>query len=242
MKKTTFLLLLSLFLIINWTFAQQTNLQEVVLFGKKQLIKQGSVIRCASTEYEEYLKSNNPDRLSTNEFEQWITPKILERKKKENAPKGFKTNAVIRIPVVVHVIHNGDILGVDENIPDAQVASQIQVLNEDFRRKADTPGFNTNPVGADVEIEFELAKRDPAGIVSDGINRVNLGQESWSTTEINNTLKPQTQWNPEKYLNIWVVKFTGTDLLGYAQFPSASGLPGIASNEGPATTDGVVIG
>lgn len=242
MKKTTFLLLLSLFLIINWTFAQQTNLQEVVLFGKKQLIKQGSVIRCASTEYEEYLKSNNPDRLSTNEFEQWITPKILERKKKENATKGLKTNAVIRIPVVVHVIHNGDILGMDENIFDAQVISQIQVLNEDFRRKAGTPGFNSNPVGADVEIEFELAKRDPAGIVSDGINRVNLGQESWSTTEINNTLKPQTQWNPEKYLNIWVVKFTGTDLLGYAQFPSASGLPGIASNEGPATTDGVVIG
>ena len=242
MKKITFLLLLSLFFTINWTFAQQNNTHEVVLFGKKQLIKQGSVLRCASTEYEEYLKSKNPNRLSTNEFEQWITPKILERKKKENSSKGFKTNAVIRIPVVVHVIHNGDILGVDENIPDAQVASQIQVLNEDFRRKADTPGFNTNPVGADVEIEFELAKRDPAGVLSNGINRVNLGQESWSNTDINSTVKPRTQWDPEKYLNIWVVKFSVTDLLGYAQFPSASGLPGIEPDEGPAKTDGVVIG
>ena len=243
MKKITFLLFISLFFIISGAFAQVSNSSEVTLFGKKKSINEGSFIRCATTEYEEYLKSKNPERLSTAEFEQWIAPKIkIEKNKKNNAFKGLKQNAVITIPVVVHVIHNGDLLGVSENIFDQQVLSQIQVLNEDFRRKAGTPGFNSNPVGADVEIEFALAKRDPSGVLSNGINRVNLGKESWSTDEIDDFVKPQTQWDPEKYLNIWVVKFTTNKLLGYAQFPSSSGLPGLSANSGSAITDGVVIG
>jgi hypothetical protein len=243
MKKITFILLLSLFFSVNYSFAQVNNSTEVILFSKKKIIKEGSLIRCATTEYEEYLKSKNPSRLSTSEFEQWITPKIIiEKEKIKNTSKGLRQNAVITIPVVVHVIHNGNIIGAEENIFDEQVISQIQVLNEDFRKKSGTPGFNTNPVGADVEIEFALAKRDPSGILSNGINRVDLGQESWSTDEINSFVKPQTQWDPEKYLNIWVVKFTGNNLLGYAQFPNASGLPGINPDEGPANTDGVVIG
>ncbi len=242
MKKITFLIILSLFLTVNYTFAQVNAMHEVELFGKKKLVKSGSVIRCATTEYEEYLQSKNTNRLSTNEFERWISPKISEKKKKENLSKGFKTNAIITIPVVVHIIHNGDVVGTDENILDGQVISQIRVLNEDFRRKSGSPGDNSNPVGADVEIEFALAKRDPAGVLSDGINRVNLGQESWSLTDINTIIKPQTQWNPEKYLNIWVVKFATNDVLGYAQFPSASQLSGIDADPGAANTDGVVIG
>ncbi|TDE55327.1 M43 family zinc metalloprotease [Flavobacterium sp. GT3P67] len=243
MKKITLIFLLFLFFSVNCSFAQVNNTTEVTLFGKKKIIKEGSLIRCATTEYEEYLKSKNPNRLSTTEFEQWIAPKIIiEKEKRRNTSKVLKQNAVITIPVVVHVIHNGDIIGTNENIFDQQVISQIQVLNEDFRKKAGTPGFNTNPVGADVEIEFALAKRDPSGILSNGIDRVDLGQQSWSTDEINSFVKPRTQWNPEKYLNIWVVKFTENDLLGYAQFPSTSGLPGINADEGPANTDGVVIG
>lgn len=242
MKKITFLIFISLWT-MNWTFAQVNATNEVMLFGKKKIIKQGSVIRCASTEYEEYLQSKNPNRLSTTEFEQWIKPKIeLEKYKKRNTSKDYKTNAITILPVVVHVIHNGDILGTAENISDEQVISQILVLNEDFRKKSNTPGFNTNPVGADVEIEFELAKRDASGVLSNGINRVNLRKESWSTDEINDFVKPQTQWDPEKYLNIWVVNLTSTALLGYAQFPSASGLSGLNTSGGAAVTDGVVIG
>ena len=61
MKKITFLTFISL-LTINWTFAQENTTTEVMLFGKKKIIKQGSVIRCASTEYEEYLQSKIPNR------------------------------------------------------------------------------------------------------------------------------------------------------------------------------------
>lgn len=243
MKKITFILLLCLFFSAHNTFAQVNNTTEVSLFGKNKVIKTGTVIRCASKEYEEYLKSKNPNRLSNSEFEQWITPKIaLEKERRKNAPKGSRVNAVITIPVVVHVIHNGDVIGTDENIFDEQVISQIQVLNEDYRRKSGTPGFNTNPVGADVEIEFALAKRDPSGVLTNGIDRVDLEQASWSTDDIDTMVKPLTVWNPDKYLNIWVVKFSAGSLLGYAQFPSNSTLVGINTNEGPAKTDGVVIG
>ena len=243
MKKITLLLLLSLFYSAQSSFAQVTNSTEVSLFGKKKVIKNGSIIRCASTEYEEYLQSKNPQRLSSSEFEQWISPKIAdEKEKRKNAPKGSRLNAVITIPVVVHVIHNGDAIGTDENIFDEQVISQIRVLNEDFRKKSGTPGFNTNPVGADVEIEFALAQRDPAGVLTNGIDRVDLEQANWSTDDIDATVKPLTIWNPSKYLNIWVVKFDSSILLGYAQFPSNSTLTGVNANEGPASTDGVVIG
>lgn len=107
-----------------------------------------------------------------------------------------------------------------------------------------TPGYNTNDVGADVEIEFCLAQVDPNGLPTNGIDRVNLGQSSWGESNIENTLKPSTIWDPTQYFNIWVCNF-GSDLsgvLGYAQFPSSSGLSGVSNNAGSADTDGVIIG
>ena len=40
MKKITFILLLSLFFSVNYSFAQVNNSTEVVLFGKKKIIKE----------------------------------------------------------------------------------------------------------------------------------------------------------------------------------------------------------
>jgi hypothetical protein len=54
-------------------------------------------------------------------------PKLLLKRKKENAPKGSRVNAVITIPVVVHVIHNGDLIGTDENIFDEQILSHTSL-------------------------------------------------------------------------------------------------------------------
>jgi hypothetical protein len=242
MKKITFLLSIALCFMGCSIFAQVDGTREVILFGKKEIVKNGSVIRCASTQYEEFLQSKKTNRLSKTEFENWIAPKVLESKIKQSTSKELRTNAILTIPVVVHVIHNGDVIGGDENIFDEQVISQIRVLNEDFRRRVSTPGFNSDAVGADTEIEFALAKRDPAGVLSDGIDRVSLTKENWSLEDIDAIVKPQTIWNPEKYLNIWVVKFSDQTILGYAQFPSQSGLSGINADEGIAATDGVVIG
>lgn len=197
-------------------------------------------VRCSSVEYEQALQKRFPNRLKNSDFEKWISP-LVDEHKRNKASKADKIATIITIPVVVHVIHNGDDLGTGENISDAQVRSQIKVLNEDFRRMMNTRGFNNNPVGADVEIEFCLAAVDPSGNMTNGIDRKNLSTDSFTQDQVNTVVKPSTYWDPTKYLNIWTVKFTDNTLLGYAQFPSASGLSGINTNGGEAATDGVVI-
>jgi hypothetical protein len=158
------------------------------------------------------------------------------------------TPTIFQIPVVVHVVHNGEAIGVGPNISEAQVQSQIDVLNEDFRRMEGTNGFNPN--GVDTQIEFFLAPTDPDGNVLEepGIHRYDGGVPVWPTgffSTVNSILKPATFWDPNRYFNIWTVNFggfVGRNLLGYAQFPSNSGLPGLEDDEGPENTDGVVVG
>ena len=237
------------FILFSFYNVNGQNTEKATQFGKAKLEK----IRCATTENEQKLRDLYPNRNSDTQFENWLAPKIEAIKANRLAARQNNNSSlnVITIPVVVHVIHNGDALGVNENITDAQILSQITVLNQDFGRVAGTPGFNTNPVGVDTEIQFCLAQRDPNGLFTTGINRYNLGSEaSWEIDDINTEIKPQTQWNPNEYLNIWVVNrivitifgFEIGEILGYAQFPSGSGLEGLEEGTGPANSDGVVIG
>ncbi|MEL6189636.1 MAG: zinc metalloprotease [Myxococcota bacterium] len=164
---------------------------------------------------------------------------------------GGTGEAVLRIPVVVHVVHNGEAVGQGANISFEQVRSQIEVLNEDFRRQPGTLGFNDHPAGADTEIEFFLAPRGPDGtlLLEPGVDRVDGQRSVWPKGALRNPidtmLKPPTIWTPERYFNIWTVNFGGfvsRDLLGYAQFPSESGLDGLNDDGGSAETDGIVVG
>jgi hypothetical protein len=77
---------------------------------------------------------------------------------------------ITRIPVVVHVVWNT----AAQNISDAQIASQIDVLNRHFRRT--NPDVSTTPapflpLAADSRIEFYLATSDPSGAPTSGIER-----------------------------------------------------------------------
>lgn len=227
MKKITLLSLFSIFS-LSFGYSQQTT---------KNTINEYGFVRCSSVEYEAELQAKDPKRMTNQQFEAWLAPLVEKYKSQRSAAS---TNEVIIIPVVVHVIHSGQNVGVAPNITDAQVNSQITVMNNDYRKLLGTPGYNTNPVGADTEIQFVLAKVDPNGNPTNGINRINLCQSSWSTTEINNTVKPTTIWDPTQYMNMWSVNFTDTTLLGYAQFPDASGLPGLNASGGSPSTDGVV--
>lgn len=195
-------------------------------------------IRCFSSEYEKFLQENNTKRMTDTQFEAWIAPLIENYKSMQLVSS--QNGAIITIPVVVHVIHSGQPVGTAPNITDAQVISQIEVMNQDFRKMVGTPGYNTNPVGADTQIQFALAKVDPNGNPTNGINRVNLCQAAWSTTDIDGIVKPTTIWDATQYMNMWSVNFANSNLLGYAQFPNGSGLPGLDVSGGPANTDGVV--
>ena len=247
MKKITplstklILMLFCLFLLGN-IYGQNKNQTNKTLFGKP--VKAGTInpnkglIRCATTEYEEFLQEKNPKRMSNAQFEAWLNPLVAKYKVAKANSKTAAT--IITIPVVVHVVHSGQAIGTAPNTTDAQIQSQITVLNQDFRKLLGTPGYNTNPVGADVEIEFVLAKQDPNGNPTNGIDRVNFTQPSWSEYEIETILKPNTIWDPASYLNMWSLKFTDNTLLGYAQFPDGSSLGGLSVSGGPANTDGVV--
>ena len=62
----------------------------------------------------------------------------------------------------MHVVYNNS----TENISDAQIQSQIDILNEDFRRlnaDASATPLNLQSIAADVEVNFCLAFRDPNG-------------------------------------------------------------------------------
>ena len=93
--------------------------------------------------------------------------KVLENHKRTSSPNLKVQDEIIRIPVVVHVIHDQADRRIggskNTNITDQQIFSQLKVLNEDFRRVPGTLGFNTLDVGADMEIEFFLAQEDPDG-------------------------------------------------------------------------------
>lgn len=195
---------------------------------------------CFTMEAEELLRIQYPEMWTLDDFEALLQEYILEYE--ENSQ--IRGSQIITIPVIVHVVHNGQPIGVGPNISEAQVISQLDVLNEDYRRMG--AGWNNHPDGADIEIQFAPALVDPDGkfLSSPGINRVNGGRSFWEFESIQTTLKPNTIWDPTRYLNMWTVEFGGDskNLLGYAQFPSFSGLPGFEQNQGLPTTDGVVSG
>lgn len=192
---------------------------------------------CATVEIQENRRNNNLRVETEQQFEKWLNTKI---ENKLNAQSRTTEQAVYTIPVVVHVIHNGEAIGNGTNISDAQVQSQIRILNEDYRRKTGTLGFNTNPAGADMEIEFKLALADPEGFPTTGIVRAKGIRQSWTTND-ETTLKARSYWPSEHYLNIWVCNLSA-NVLGYAQFPESSQLQGVSAiGSEEASLDGVVI-
>ncbi|QKG57178.1 T9SS type A sorting domain-containing protein [Hymenobacter sp. BRD128] len=169
------------------------------------------------------------------------------------APRPRRTTAATTytLPVVVHIIHNGEAAGTGANISQAQVQSQFDVLNEDYRNlNADGALVPAafQPVRADAQVQFVPALRDPGGrlLPEPGIDRVDrntlgLPAPPYDLSTVENTVKPATDWNPDQYLNIWVLDL-GTTLLGFAQFPdNTAGLAGLSPSGGDANTDGVVI-
>lgn len=129
---------------------------------------------------------------------------------------------VIIIPVVVHVLYNN----AAENISDAQVQSQLNVLNKDFGKLNDdignVPGAFA-PYAADCKIKFQLATTDPAGYATNGIVRVKTTQTGWKQDDkmkysINGG---DDAWDSRYYLNIWVCNLSRS-LLGYGTFPGAA--------------------
>ncbi|MDB4835096.1 M43 family zinc metalloprotease [Cyclobacteriaceae bacterium] len=160
----------------------------------------------------------------------------------------LRSNVTYVIPVVFHIVHNnalGIIGGVrNTNITDTQVYSQLQALNEDFRRQnADT--VNTpdifKSVSADVNIEFCLASYDPNGNTTTGITRHYSNELPFNSRNSleNKKLKEYGYWPADQYLNVWVTDLFGT-IGGYATYPTDINLSGLEGYTTPLFNDGVV--
>ena len=137
---------------------------------------------------------------------------------------------VIIIPVVVHVLYNNE----SNNLSEAVINRQIEILNRDFNLAGDDASkipSAFSPRAGVANIRFQLAKVDPDGRATTGINRKKSSREFWGNDDkikdpASGGVKP---WDSRSYLNIWVGNLV-PGLLGYSSAPG-----------GPAHLDGVVI-
>ena len=200
--------------------------------------------RCGTVHYNQqrYQQKGYSAEQIQSRFESWMSAKKQElRQRSLGAQSTEQTEPVFTVPVVVHIIHRGESIGDGTNIPFSQVADQIRVLNEDFRR-LNSDRDETLPifqdVAADVRIEFVLARQSPDGFATNGVTRTEGTDSSYGINDAP-TLSNFSQWSPEDYFNIWVAPLS-SGLLGYAQFP-ISDLPGLERANTNAATDGIVI-
>ena len=181
--------------------------------------------KCATVDQHNHLLEMHPEMQSNRQQIEDHTNQFIKNQTQNKA-----TGIVYTIPVVVHVVYRT----AAENISDAQVQSQIDVLNEDCRLlnadNVNTPSLFAG-LKTDAEIQFCLAKQDPGGASSTGITRTLTTRTTFGTNDAVKSASTfgKAAWNTAGYLNIWVCNIGG-GILGYAQFPG-----------GPASTDGVVI-
>ena len=204
---------------------------------------QTGLVRCLTTEKTEAYQNRNANSGSEQQFEDWLAPLLQEYKRDKEARRAAGTfvRATYNIPIIFHVIYNNEAEGVGPNLSQALVDAQIEQLNLDF---ANLAGGATGPwatVAADTDIQFVPAAVDPNGaaLAQPGINRVG----GYATPlDFDGVIKPATIWDRTMYANIWTGQLGG-GLLGYAQFPDNSTLPGMPGGAGGAVnTDGVVCG
>nr|WP_315184646.1 zinc metalloprotease [uncultured Flavobacterium sp.] len=167
---------------------------------------------CASQEVlEAQLKADPTLAIRMNQIEAFT---------QNSMTNGRLVNGKVEIPVIVNVLYKT----AAENISDAQIQTQINVLNQDFN--ATNPDFSSVPtlfsgVAANIGITFVLEK----------INRKATTKTSWGTRDAMKKTKQGglDPTSPTTKLNLWACTIGG-GILGYAQFPGGS-----------SATDGVVI-
>lgn len=160
---------------------------------------------------------------------------------------------IYTVPIIFHVIYDGNTegtIGTGSNLTEAIVNAQIQQLNQDFANLSGS-GYGS---ATDLGVRFVAAKVDPLGnmLCEPGIERINwrsrtgwqdpsgLASTNAVMTHFDGTVKPQSYWDPYRYVNVWLANFSASGLLGYATFPALSTLPGLSNTETDQTA-GVVV-
>ncbi len=120
------------------------------------------------------------------------------------------------IPIIFHIVYNTP----EENISEADINTLLDAVNEDFSASNSDIGEARGGfgfVGADVDIEFCLAKQNESGVplVEPGINRVATSETWYNPDTETNKMKSSVSggtgvegWDRGRYLNVWVCDIT----------------------------------
>jgi Pregnancy-associated plasma protein-A/Secretion system C-terminal sorting domain len=198
--------------------------------------------RCATYEVLEGFRRLHPEIESTDHFETWLRGKIA-------SARLFGTESTVTLPIIFHIIHNNETVGTGTNLNASVIQQQVMQLNKDYANLSHSP----YGVSADMEIQFALAQKDPGGatLAEPGIDRVNriaagfsvppytVGYANPANDYLTTTVKPNTIWDPARYINIWILDME-SGILGISTFPSSSGLSGLNNSE-TVNTAGVAV-
>jgi Pregnancy-associated plasma protein-A len=203
-----------------------------VLFSSVKGISQDSIVRCNTYANMSLLQTYSPDIYQNFLDIETFTANYINNQNQTNG-RLINGGGLIVIPVVVHVLHHGEPEGTGLNISMATIQSQIDVLNEDYRRlnadAVNTPSIFQSSAG-DFGIEFRLACIDPNGNATTGVVRkqTSISQftpsaradDSYDDDAIGIKKEPNgsAAWSTDKYLNIWVTNIAG--VAGYSTFPA----------------------
>ena len=171
--------------------------------------------KCASHEVLEEQMRNNPSLRQRMEEIESFTQKVIEN------PDAYRmVGDILEVPVVFNVLYNT----ASQNVSDAQLASQIAILNDDFSGTnedvSNTPSIFTGVLSGDVKVRF----------VHQATVRKQTNVSAWSTNDaMKRSSSGGIDYTPGPVMNVWVCNLGG-GILGYAQFPG-----------GAAATDGIVL-
>ena len=218
MKKTLLGLLVSVFLI--------TGCKKSMGPGEENLAPEETLTftglrECATEEVLQLRMAEDPSLRSRMEQIEAFTQEY------QRNPEAFRVLAdgTLEIPVQVNVLYKTTA----ENVSNAQIQSQIDVLNQDFAGTNsdynETPGMFQGVRSGDIKIRFIWNS-------STGVARKSTKKKFWSS---NDDMKRASRGgidakSPATTLNIWVCNL-GSSLLGYAYYPGTA----------PLSVDGVVI-
>lgn len=157
---------------------------------------------CATDVIEQSMITTNPDyaqeRAQLEQFTQQYRNGFASRMINMGCQK---TAAIYYIPIVFHVMHLGEPIGVGSNIPDTQIVNSVTRMNSYWL-----------PLG----IQFVLAKQAPDGGTSTGINRINcsavpnfasvgIDPRTNPTGTPDTVIRKMAMWPYQNYQNVWVV-------------------------------------
>ncbi len=174
--------------------------------------------------HKEKLKNDVVYKAEQEAFEKFVKRKRSKGLNKNTSSVSARVNPlsgqeIYQVPVVVHVMHNGEAVGNGTNISDERIKEMIKEANNRYRKIVGTEGDGN---GVDTDIEFSLAVRDPNGNCTNGINRIDMsaypdyvqyGIESSNDLGMPVAdVRALSTWNLDNYINIWIVSKTDSSI------------------------------